>query len=144
MFCLQFQKSYQQWSGMEVIITTTCVVFSFSFSKEFIHLKFVGRKKNHLIHLANPQSRLVGIIVFAHFVRPSVRPHFSNLAKQNNRKQCSLLARQWVWPSGSLMTPVLFLLCRKTDQKGSQFKGCLVYDIHFVVRGSATNLEWNL
>ena len=40
---------------------------------------------------------------------PYVRPHFSNLEKQNNRKQCSLLAWLWVWPSGSLMTPVLFL-----------------------------------
>ena len=27
--------------------------------------------------------------------RPYVRPHFSNLEKQNNRKQCSLLARLW-------------------------------------------------
>ena len=29
------------------------------------------------------------------------------------RTQCSLLARLWVWPSGSLMTPVLkYLFCR--------------------------------
>ena len=41
---------------------------------------------------------------------PSVRPHFSNLEKQKNRKQCSLLAWLWVWPSGSLMTPVLFII----------------------------------
>ena len=34
-----------------------------------------------LIHSADPQSRPVWIIVFAH-VRPSVRP-FQNLAKQN-------------------------------------------------------------
>ena len=34
-----------------------------------------------LIHSANPKSRPVGIIVFAHVVRPSVRPHFSNLEK---------------------------------------------------------------
>ena len=38
---------------------------------------------------------------------PSVRPHFSNLEKQNNRKQCSLLAWLWIRLSGSLMTPVL-------------------------------------
>ena len=44
------------------------------------------------------------------YVRTYVRPHFSNLEKQNNRKQCSLLAWLWVWPSGSLMTPVLFVL----------------------------------
>ena len=41
---------------------------------------------------------------------PYVHPHFSNLEKQNNRKQCSLQAWLWVWPSGSLMVPVLFPL----------------------------------
>ena len=67
-----------------------------------------------LIHEADPESRPVVIIVFAHvvrsyvrqYVRPSV-PTFQN--KMNfKRKQCSLLARLWVWPSGSLITPVLF------------------------------------
>ena len=40
---------------------------------------------------------------------PSIRT-FQNLGNQNKfqRKQCSLLARLWVWSSGSLMTPVLF------------------------------------
>ena len=38
-----------------------------------------------MIHSANPKSRPVGIIVFAHVVRPYVRLHFSNLEKQNNR-----------------------------------------------------------
>ena len=45
--------------------------------------------------------------------RPSVRSHFSNLEKtntKNNRKQCMLLVWLWVWPSGSLMTPVLFFI----------------------------------
>ena len=60
-----------------------------------------------LIHSTNPQSRPVVIIVFSH-VRPYVHPHFSNIAKQNNRQQLSLLARLWIWPSGSLMTPVSF------------------------------------
>ena len=64
-----------------------------------------------LIHSANPKSWPVGIIVFAHVVYPSVRPHFSNLEKQNNRQQCSLLAWLWVWSSGSLMTPVLWMYC---------------------------------
>ena len=41
---------------------------------------------------------------------PSVRPHFSNVEKRNNRKQCSLLAWLWVWSSGSSMTPVWFFL----------------------------------
>ena len=36
---------------------------------------------NILIHEADPQSRLIVIIVFAHVVRLSVRHHFS---KQNN------------------------------------------------------------
>ena len=36
-----------------------------------------------LIHSADPQSRLVVIIVFTHVVCPSVRPHFSNLGEQN-------------------------------------------------------------
>ena len=41
------------------------------------------------------------------YVRTSV-PTFQN--KTNfKRKQCSLLAILWVWPSGSLMTPVLFV-----------------------------------
>ena len=51
----------------------------------------------------------IGIIVFAHAVCPYVRPHFSNLAKQYCRKQYSLPARLWVWPSGSLMTPVVIV-----------------------------------
>ena len=38
-----------------------------------------------LIHSANPKSRPLGTIVYAHVVRPSVRPNFSNLAKQSNR-----------------------------------------------------------
>ena len=44
------------------------------------------------------------------FLRPSVRP--SHFSKQNKfqAKTCSLLARLWIWPSGSLMTPVLLLL----------------------------------
>ena len=40
----------------------------------------------------------------------AITSHFSNLEKQNNRKQCSLLAWLWDWPSGSLMTPVLFYI----------------------------------
>ena len=36
-----------------------------------------------LIHSADPQSWPVVIIIFAHVVRPYVRIHFSNLAKQN-------------------------------------------------------------
>ena len=39
-----------------------------------------------MIHSANPKSLPVGIIVFVHVVRPSVRPHFSNLGKQIKAK----------------------------------------------------------
>ena len=39
----------------------------------------------NLIHSANPQSRPVGIIVFAHVVRPSVRS--SPLFKSSKTKQ---------------------------------------------------------
>ena len=63
-----------------------------------------------LIHEADPHSRPVVIIVFAHIVRPS--PLFKIYQNKTNfkRKQCSLLARLWVWPSGSLMTPVLSII----------------------------------
>ena len=41
-----------------------------------------GQKRPWLIHSANPQSRPVGIIVFAHIVRPSVST-FQNITIQN-------------------------------------------------------------
>ena len=43
---------------------------------------------------------------FAHVVRQNTFQNKPNIM----RKQCSLLKRLWVWPSGSLMTPVFFLL----------------------------------
>ena len=62
------------------------------------------QKDNFLIHSAKPQSRPIGIIVFAHVVRTSVHPFpLFKSSKRKQRKQCSLLARLWVWPSGSLM-----------------------------------------
>ena len=46
--------------------------------------------KQKLIHSANPQSRPVGIIVFAHsYVCPSVRPHF---LKQNKFQAKTMFA----------------------------------------------------
>ena len=47
-----------------------------------VYLKF-------LIHEADPQSRSIVIIVFAHVVRPSVRPHFS---KQNKFQAKAMIA----------------------------------------------------
>ena len=65
-----------------------------------------------LIHSADPQSWSVVIILFAHVVRMSVirRPSTFQYKTNFKWKQCSLLAmaRLWVCPSGSLMTPVLF------------------------------------
>ena len=58
---------------------------------------------------------------FPHMFSPSVSPHFSNLTKQNNRKQCcSLLAGLWVWPSGSLMTPVLYFTFSTTGGRNGR------------------------
>ena len=55
-------------------------------------------RRNFLIHSANPKSRPVRIIVFAHVFKSR---------KTKQQKTSSLLSWLWVWPSGSLMTPVL-------------------------------------
>ena len=61
-----------------------------------------------LIHPADLQSRPVVIIVFAQVVRTYVSKSSEKKAIFK-RKQISPLARLWVWPSGSFMTPVLFI-----------------------------------
>ena len=75
-----------------------------------------------LIHSADPQSRPVMIIVYTHVARPSIRSYFSKYSK--TRKPYSLLARLWVWPSGSSMIfcfvvsnskEILFLIFRNTN-----------------------------
>ena len=68
-----------------------------------------------LIHEADPAVTAGSDHCFC-TCRPSVRPHFS---KQNNfkLKQCLLLVRLWVWPSGSLMTSVLKQVCFCTKAK---------------------------
>ena len=72
-----------------------------------MHLPFLAEK---LIHQADPQLRPVVIIVSAYVVYPS--PLFKIQQNKTNfkRKQCSILARLLVWPSGSLMTPVFYHL----------------------------------
>ena len=81
------------------------------------------------IHSADPQSRPVVIIVLAvSSVLPSV-PTFQKLSNKANfkRRQCSLLARLWVWPSGSLMTQFFFLIfCQSpvSENKNSLPKIC--------------------
>ena len=82
-----------------------CLKMIFSLLTEYRTAKHVD---SLLIYEADPQLWPVVIIVFAHVVRsyvsPSV-PTFQN--KTNFKRNCTLLARQWVWPSGS---PVLFSL----------------------------------
>ena len=67
--------------------------------------------------LGRPTVTALVIIVFAHVVRPYVRPSVPTFQNKTNfkRKRCSLLARLWVWPSGSLMTPLLYkYFCNKS------------------------------
>ena len=52
---------------------------------------------------------------------PSVRLHFSKSSQTKNKpKHCSLLARLWVWPSGSLMTLVLYFTVLDAWAKSSK------------------------
>ena len=65
----------------------------------------------HLIHSANPQPRSVGIIVFAHIVRPSVRFHFSKSSKTKQQKTMSATGEsvglaQWIIDDTCLVFPV--------------------------------------
>ena len=69
-----------------------------------------------MIHSANPQSRPVGIIVFAYVVRPSV-PTFQNLAKQNKVKTMFATGKtvglaEWIIDDTCLVFP-LFLAAIK-------------------------------
>ena len=105
-FCLTFSTDF-------VCILDQVVARCFA-SHERKTFVFTKRRKKEEKALFDPRGRsTVVIIVFAHvirsYVRPSVRPHFSQNKTNFKRKQCSLLARRWVWPSGSLMTPALFL-----------------------------------
>ena len=62
------------FSPVDWYILTTCVcLMSYGCS--------IKRNLQILIYSADPQSRQVVIIVFAHVVRPSVRPHFSTSSK---------------------------------------------------------------
>ena len=72
----------------------------------FITLEFVHQAMSIFDPLGQPEVAAGRDHCF-----PSVRPHFSNLAKQNNRKQCSLLARLWFWPSGSLLYSISIQCC---------------------------------
>ena len=65
---------------------------------------------NFLIHEADPQARPVVINVFAHVVRSHVSlsiPLFKTKQNSSENNVRCILARLWVCPSGSLMTPVL-------------------------------------
>ena len=60
----------------------------------------------------------LGIIVFSHVVRPS--PLFTNMAKQY-KFQAKTMARLWVWPSGSLRTPVLYSFFHSFSSRAQGF-----------------------
>ena len=51
--------------------------------------------------------------------RPFVRQSVLTFQNKTNlkRKKCSFLARLWVWPSGSLMTPVLSFIVLHRNEK---------------------------
>ena len=93
------------------LVMIVCVAHGSGISvNTLLKLKTHVLLKTLLIYSANPKSRPVRIIVFAHVVRTYVYVRTSLLfksRKQNNRKQYSLMAWLWVWPCGSLMTPVL-------------------------------------
>ena len=59
-----------------------------------------------LIHSKDPTVLAGCDHNFHTFVRPSV-PSFQNIDKQN-KSRVKITVGLWVWPSGSLMTPVLF------------------------------------
>ena len=97
---------------------TLSIIAKSSFSLLFfllVHAFFTVLPQNLSVFidpLGQPTAVTVGMdnCFFAIKCRPSVRQ--SPLFQQNKtkRKQCSLLARLWVWPSGSLVTPVLYYL----------------------------------
>ena len=70
---------------------------------------------NRIDPRGRPQSRPVVITIFTQcpsvrtYVRPSVRPSFRPFQNFKIKRQ-SLPAGTVGWPSGSLMTPVLFIL----------------------------------
>ena len=73
-----------------------------------------------LIHSADPQKRPVVIIVFAHVVRPSVRPSipsFPSLAKQNKFQAKTMFTTgeteslaEWIIDDTCMYVPYLFVL----------------------------------
>ena len=72
-----------------------------------------------LIHSADPTVTASSDHCF-HKRCPSAHPHISKFKKQNKFQvmQCSLLARSWVWPSGSsLTTELLFLFSPNRQSK---------------------------
>ena len=71
------EKIYQKTLQVEIKTLNLAIPVSFTSCGCLKHAQF-------LIHSANPQSRPVVIIVFAHVVSPYVRPTtFQNIAKQN-------------------------------------------------------------
>ena len=95
-------------------------------------LTFRERRYAVLIHSANPQSRPVGIIVFAHVVRPSVRPSVRpHISKQNKFQAKTMVSTgetlglaEWIIDD----TPVLYYLILSLFRHC--YKWCMQFHIH--------------
>ena len=98
--------------------------------------KLLDRTCSFLNHSDSQQPRPVEIITFAHVVRPYVRtsvPLFKS-SKRKQRKQYSLLAWRWAWPSGSLTTPVLFYCCVFKIIKCNYVKIIIYYEFLQIIK----------
>ena len=75
----------------------------------FLNAKMEGQKKQQSFDpLDLPKVTAGSDLVFAHVVRPSVS---IQILKSSKTKQNSLLARLWLWPSGSLFYFVSYCMC---------------------------------
>ena len=103
-------KYFKSWSRLDLVISFLARLNSLL---TFDLISFVGVTHQAptltltltLIQVGLPKITAGSDNCF-HTCCPYVRPHFSKLTREISN--CSLLARLWVWPSGSLMTPVLF------------------------------------
>ena len=117
-FCMYILKDYRFcWKdylvktiNFFVQLTNGYIKVSNNFDTCVININIESQSGTELIHEADPLSRPVMIIVFAHDVRSYVSPYVPTFQNKTNYKwkPWSLLSRLWVWPSGSLMTSLLY------------------------------------
>ena len=96
------------------------------YCSDFDRISFKIRDKNELlIHLADPQSLPVVIIVFAHVIRPSVclSPFIQNLAEQNKFQAKTMFATgetvglaEWIIDDTCLVTFLSDLIAPSVPQ----------------------------